>query len=58
MQNAYVKISVSLPDEVYGFLKAKSKGGGGTPISRLVAQAVGRMALRESKSKTKGGVRK
>jgi hypothetical protein len=53
MQGAYVKISVSLPDEVYGFLKAKSKAGA-TPVSRLVAQAVGRMAERDAKTKSKG----
>jgi hypothetical protein len=57
MQGAYVKISVSMPDEIYGFLKTKSKAGG-TPISRLVAQAVSRMAVRETKAKTKGGARK
>lgn len=57
MQGAYVKISVSMPDEIYGFLKVKSKAGG-TPISRLVAQAVGRMAERDAKAKTKGGARK
>jgi hypothetical protein len=57
MQGAYVKISVSMPDEIYGFLKTKSKAGG-TPISRLVAQAVSRMAVRETKAKTKGGAKK
>jgi hypothetical protein len=57
MQGAYVKISVSMPDEIYGFLKTKSKAGG-TPISRLVAQAVSRMAVLEAKAKTKGGARK
>jgi hypothetical protein len=52
MQGAYVKISVSLPDEVYGFLKAKSKAGA-TPVSRLVAIAVSRMAERDARTKTK-----
>jgi hypothetical protein len=57
MQGAFVKISVSMPDEIYGFLKTKSKTAG-TPISRLVAQAVSRMSEREAKAKTKGGARK
>jgi hypothetical protein len=52
MQGAYVKISVSMPDDIYGFLKVKSNAGG-TPISRLVAQAVGRMADQDAKAKNK-----
>ena len=52
MQSAYVKISVSMPHEIYGFLKIKSNAGG-TPISRLVAQAVGQMANRDAKAKNK-----
>lgn len=51
MQGAFVKISVSLPEEIYGFLKTKSRAAAGVPISRLVAQAVGRMAERETKTK-------
>jgi hypothetical protein len=57
MQGAYIKISVSLPDEVYGFLKAKSKAGE-TPVSRLVAQAVSRMAASDARTKPNGRTKK
>jgi len=52
MQGAYVKISVSLPDEIYGFLLEKSKAGE-TPVSRLISQAVKMMRERESKRRAR-----
>jgi metal-responsive CopG/Arc/MetJ family transcriptional regulator len=60
MQSAFVKISVSLPDPIYSFLKSKSEAEHGVPVSRLIAQAVSRMAERETKSKKsqKRGARK
>ncbi len=52
MQNAFVKTSISIPAELFGFLKAKAEANGGTPISRLVAQMIRQQAQKE---KTKGG---
>lgn len=40
MQTAYVKTSLSLPADLFEYLKEKAEKNGGTPISRLVAQAI------------------
>ncbi len=40
MQSAYVKTSLSLPTDLFEYLKDKAEKNGGTPISRLVAQAI------------------
>ncbi len=48
MQAGYEKTSVSLPAELLGWLKGKSEEQG-TPVSRLIAQAVRRMQEREGR---------
>jgi len=40
MQTAYVKTSISLPVDLFEYLKTKADSNGGTPISRLVANAI------------------
>lgn len=58
MHGAFVKISVSLPDSMYAFLKDKSLRNGGVPVSRLIAQAVDRMAKNDARGKAGKGGRK
>lgn len=53
MQNGYVKTSVSLPAELFSYLREKSEAAGGTPISRLVAQAIRQQAAKENKKGTR-----
>jgi len=48
MQTGYAKTSVSLPADLLGYLKEKSDELG-TPVSRLISQAVKMMRERESK---------
>lgn len=48
MQADYEKTSVSLPAELLGWLKGKSEEHG-TPVSRLIAQAVRLMKEKESR---------
>jgi metal-responsive CopG/Arc/MetJ family transcriptional regulator len=55
MQTAFVKTSISIPAELFSFLKQKAEANGGTPISRLVAQAIRQQAQKE---KTKRGGKK
>ena len=57
MQAAYERTTVSLPANLMEYLKGKSEEVG-APVSRLVAAALREKIARESKSKTKGGVRK
>jgi hypothetical protein len=52
MQTAFVKTSISIPADLFSFLKEKAEANGGTPISRLVAQAIRQQVQKE---KTKGG---
>ncbi len=49
MQTAYVKTSVSIPADLFEYLKKKADANGGVPISRLVAQAIRHQAKKESK---------
>ena len=49
MQSAYVKTSLSLPADLYEWLKEKAKKNGGTPISRLVAQAIKNQKQKEAR---------
>jgi hypothetical protein len=57
VQAEFVKTSISIPSELFSFLKAKAAHGGGTPISRLVAQAIKEQAQREKTKPKKGGVK-
>jgi metal-responsive CopG/Arc/MetJ family transcriptional regulator len=49
MQTAYVKTSVSIPADLFDYLKTKADANGGVPISRLVAQAIRQQAKKEIK---------
>lgn len=49
MQSAYVKTSLSLPADLYEWLKEKAEKNGGTPISRLVAQAIKNQKQKEGR---------
>ena len=49
MQTAYVKTSVSIPADLFDYLKTKADANGGVPISRLVAQAIRQQAKKEAK---------
>jgi metal-responsive CopG/Arc/MetJ family transcriptional regulator len=49
MQTAYVKTSVSIPADLFEYLKKKADANGGVPISRLVAQAIRHQAKKDSK---------
>jgi hypothetical protein len=51
MQTEYAKTSVSLPADLLGYLKGKSDELG-TPVSRLISQAV--KAMRETEPKRRG----
>ena len=57
MQAAYERTTVSLPANLMEYLKGKSEEVG-APVSRLIAAALREKIARESKSKTKGGVKK
>lgn len=39
MQTGYIKTSISLPPEIFQFLKSKAEETG-APISRLIAKAI------------------
>jgi metal-responsive CopG/Arc/MetJ family transcriptional regulator len=49
MQSAYVKTSLSLPADLFEYLKDKAEKNGGTPISRLIAQAIKKQKQNESR---------
>jgi metal-responsive CopG/Arc/MetJ family transcriptional regulator len=49
MQTAYMKTSVSIPAELFDYLKKKADANGGVPISRLVAEAIRQQAKKEAK---------
>jgi len=49
MQTEYMKTSVSIPADLFKYLKKKADANGGTPISRLVAEAIRQQAKKEAK---------
>lgn len=49
MQTGYMKTSVSIPAELFEYLKKKADANGGVPISRLVAEAIRQQAKKEAK---------
>jgi metal-responsive CopG/Arc/MetJ family transcriptional regulator len=53
MQPTFVKTSISLPAELFAYLREKSEAAGGVPISRLVAQAIRQQAAKEKKGPRK-----
>ena len=49
MQTEYMKTSVSIPADLFEYLKKKAEANGGVPISRLVAEAIRQQAKKEAK---------
>jgi len=49
MQSGYIKTSVSIPSELFDYLKSKADANGGVPISRLVAEAIRQQAKKEAR---------